>query len=152
MIRPLFAVALVATLIGCASSPRASGTGSRYQQQTLGYLAGAYDRMLSDRGYRMQGNAITGRLEDEASARRDIRLRGGRSYAILGACDEDCDDLDLYLFDDDGDEIDSDLATDDFPILRYTPRRSGDYRLRIRMYNCNREPCYFAVGIYYRQR
>lgn len=150
MIRPSLAVALVATLIGCASSPRASG--SRFQRQTLRYLDDAYDRMLSDRGYRMQGNVIEGRLGDEASESREIRLRGRRSYAILGACDEDCDDLDLYLFDDDGDEIDSDLAADDFPILRYTPRRNGDYRLRIRMYNCNREPCYFAVGIYYRQR
>ena len=150
MIRPSFAVAFVATLIGCASSPRTSV--NRFQRQTQRYLADAYDRRLSDRGYRMEGNVIEGQLGDEASESHAIRLRGGRSYAILGACDEDCDDLDLYLFDDDGDEIDSDVAADDYPILRYTPRRNGDYRLRIRMYNCNREPCYFAVGIYYRQR
>jgi hypothetical protein len=143
-----FFVAATVFSVGCG------GGGVRqnqYQLQSQQYLEGAYDNRLAGRGYSLD-EEISGSLEEGRSETHDIRIRGGQAYAILGACDNDCRDLDIFLLDDHGDEIDSDTETDDFPIVRYSPRRNGDFRVRIRMYECNDEPCYFAVGIYSRDR
>lgn len=142
-----FTFVVVAT-IGCGGG---AAQQNRFQLQSQRYLETAYDDRLAGRGYNLE-EEISGALEEGRSETHDIRLRGGRAYAILGTCDNDCGDLDLYLVDDDGNEIDSDTSTDDFPIVRYSPRRSGDFRVRIRMYECDSEPCYFAVGIYSRRR
>lgn len=141
------AVAVLATS-ACSSGRQPA---NRFEVQSRNYLDAAYDRMLGGRDYRLD-REITGSLRDGNSETFDIRLEGGRAHAILGACDDDCDDMDLFLVDDDGNEIDSDVSTDSFPIVRYSPRRGGDYRLRVRMYDCNRNPCFYAVGIYSRDR
>ncbi len=141
----VFAVALST---GCGGG---AAQQNRFELQSVRYLENAYEARLAGRDYRMESQ-ITGNLEEGRSETHDVRLRGRRSYAILGACDNDCGDLDLYLLDDNGNEIESDVSTDDFPVVRYTPRRDGPYRVRIRMYECDTEPCYFAVGIYSRER
>jgi hypothetical protein len=149
MIKPanIFIFVLVAS-VGCGGS---AVQQNRFQLQSQRYLEEAYDDRLAGRGYNLE-NEISGSLEERRSETHDIRLRGGRSYAILGACDNDCGDLDLFLVDDDGNEIDSDTSADDFPVVRYSPRRNGNFRVRIRMYECDTEPCFFAVGIYSRER
>lgn len=144
---PAFAFVFIAA-IGCGGG---GVQQNRFQLQSQRYLETAYDDRLAGKGYRLE-QEISGALEDGRSETHDIRLQGGRAYAILGACDNDCGDLDLYLSDDNGNGIDSDTSTDDFPIVRYSPRRNGDFRVRIRMYECDDEPCYFAVGIYSRNR
>ena len=37
--------------------------------------------------------------------------------AVYASCDEDCSDVDMILYDDEGYEIDADLELDDFPIV-----------------------------------
>jgi hypothetical protein len=134
--------------VGCGGG---AAQQNRFQLQSQRYLDTAYDSRLAGRGYNID-HELTGSLEEGRSETHDVRLRGGQAYAILGACDNDCGDLDLFLLDDDGNEIDSDVSTDDFPIVRYSPRRTGEYRVRVRMYECDTEPCFFAVGVYSRDR
>jgi hypothetical protein len=44
-------------------------------------------------------------------------LYGGFSYLILGACDGDCGDVDIRLYDENGTEIDSDTSNDAVPFV-----------------------------------
>lgn len=73
-------------------------------------------------------------------------LESGTPYRIHGACDRDCADLDLELFDRSGQLIVSDVELDDFPILWVTVRRSGSYTLRVSMADCGISPCTFGVA------
>ena len=53
-----------------------------------------------------------------------------------------------YLYDNDGDEIDSDIEDDDFPLIYFTPRTTGRYQIEVSMYACEVEPCYWGLAIF----
>jgi hypothetical protein len=120
-----------------------------WARQVRGLLDRASESFAS-RGYRMSHDIFQGRLDDDATDDLSVQLRAGQEYEIIGACDNDCQDLDLVLYDDNGNTVDSDLATDDFPIVSVTPRRNGRFRIHVSMANCTAEPCRFGVGIYAR--
>lgn len=71
-------------------------------------------------------------------------LRGGQTYRILGACDQDCTDVDLIVEDENGIEVGRDVALDDHPVVTITPRHDGPFSVRIGLVNCEIEPCYVA--------
>jgi hypothetical protein len=89
-----------------------------------------------------------GRLDDGDEDAITFDLLRGQTYMIMGVCDADCSDLDLVLYDGDGDEVDSDLATDDVPIVSVATDRADTYRVEISMVSCSAEPCRFGVGVY----
>jgi hypothetical protein len=79
----------------------------------------------------------------------DVTLRAHTSYGFVGVCDQDCGDIDLYLFDSAGNSIDSDTGPDDTPIVVVTPKYTGSFRLYVKMVQCNNNPCRWGVGLYY---
>ena len=88
-------------------------------------------------------------LDDSEDERMTFMLQSGRDYRMIALCDEDCDDIDIYLEDMDGNTIDSDTSINDAPVVQATGRGER-VRLRVNMYSCNVEPCYYAVGIFVR--
>ena len=78
-----------------------------------------------------------------------ISLYGWRvTYMLLGACDTDCDDVDLKILSPRGALLDSDTAADDFPMLTVTPAESGEYTVRVTMARCDTSICYYSLGVY----
>ena len=78
----------------------------------------------------------------------DFSLTAHNTYHFIGVCDQDCQDLDLYLRDGDGNLIDSDTSPDDTPIVTVTPKYDGNFRLYVKMVRCVTSPCRWAVGSY----
>ena len=76
-----------------------------------------------------------------------FNLSRGKSYIIISACDEDCSDLDLMLYDKYDNELLTDTQTDDFPMISVTPRYTGSYTLIVRMYSCGSDPCYYGISV-----
>jgi hypothetical protein len=81
------------------------------------------------------------RLNEGATQDYRVTLIAGVPYKIAGVCDNDCPDLDIKLLDGRGTELASDRLTDSLPIVSYRPTQSGDYRVRVVMYDCNVAPC-----------
>jgi hypothetical protein len=81
------------------------------------------------------------RLNEGASQDYPVTLIAGVPYKIAGVCDNDCPDLDIKLLDSRGRELASDSLTDSLPIVSYRPGQSGEYRVRVVMYDCNVAPC-----------
>jgi hypothetical protein len=73
-------------------------------------------------------------------------LHKGVSYALIGVCDEDCSDLDLKLYDENGNLIDADTDPDATPTIRVTPRWTGKFYVRVVMSECDENPCWYGVG------
>ena len=82
-----------------------------------------------------------------ASETVTIDLQAGREYRLVGKCDADCSDLDFQLHDDAGALIDSDLLTDDVPVIAVSPSRAGTYRLRVTMAACSVALCGWGVTV-----
>lgn len=74
-----------------------------------------------------------------------VNLTAGERYAFLGACDDDCDNLDIELVNSANVVVASDLAPDDFPIVRYSPSATGAFTVRTHLRSCSVEPCQIMV-------
>ncbi len=101
----------------------------------------------SENGYSMK-NYIIGAIDEDEDNTWTFYLNSSKDYLIRGFCDEDCNDLDLYLRDNSGEELDSDIEDDDFPLMYFSPTTSDRYQIEISMYSCSVEPCYFGLAIF----
>lgn len=86
-------------------------------------------------------------LQAGADSRWQIHLAGGSAYRVIGACDNECSNVDIELIDIGGAVVASDMLPDDFPVIDYTPATSGAYYLRVVMQNCTLAPCYAGARV-----
>lgn len=82
-----------------------------------------------------------GTLETGANQDYQAVLQAGRCFKIIGVGGPAVTDLDLFLFDPNGVQVQQDTATDAYPVLGLThpicPEAAGAYRVQVRMYAGN---------------
>lgn len=142
MKRAVVSALLGATLIATTAS--AQDQWERVVRQQLQQVGAASER----NGYTMASDVFQGRLDDDATTNLNVTLNAGKDYVLWGVCDQDCSDIDLVIYDSDGDEVDSDLQTDDKPLLHVVPSRNGRYRIKVSMVSCSANPCRYGVGLW----
>lgn len=76
-----------------------------------------------------------------------VNLRRGVAYRILGACDNECNDVDLELLDPSGAVVVHDRLADDYPLLNITPATDARYTVRIILKTCTLAPCYVGARV-----
>ena len=77
--------------------------------------------------------------------RAPIALQGGRPYRFVGACDYECSNVDLELWDANGQVVARDLMQNDTPVMDFTPATGGGFTLRIMLQTCTITPCYVGA-------
>jgi hypothetical protein len=84
-------------------------------------------------GALIQGSALEGARSDHLTV-----LRAGHCYRIVAVGGAGVEDLDLFLYDPEGVQMQQDPAQDRFPVLglqaEICPPRGGAYRLQVHMY------------------
>lgn len=93
-------------------------------------------------------NYVIGMIQESDDNTWSFYLDSSKEYLFEGFCDEDCEDLDMYLYNDEGTELDKDIEEDDYPLFFFEPEESGRYSVKVTMYSCNVEPCYFGLAIF----
>lgn len=124
-------------------NPRPMG---RWDREVADQLRRA-GRALEDQGFRLRPEPMIGSLNQGEVDSLWVGLREGVAYALVGACDSACSNLDLRLFDDASHEVAVSLDAGP-PVLRITPDRNHKYRLRVIMASCGHSPCRYSVGIF----
>lgn len=104
--------------------------------------------LLESMGYSRTHSYQQGSLNKGDSDYYYFTLDSGKKYSIVSTCDSDCSDIDLWLFDENDNEIDSDISNDDKPVVEVSPKWTGRFKLKIRMVKCSINPCKFIVAIY----
>ena len=117
-----------------------------WEQQVLEQIRTVGDALSAD-GFALDAETPRGALKSEASESFTLTLESGLEYLLVGACDLDCTDIDLIIFDEAGNDVDSDYEEDDAPVLTVTPSRTQSYRVHVYMASCTSEPCWYAVGV-----
>jgi hypothetical protein len=125
----------------------AAAFDDQWAQQVKRYMDAAA-KPFFDRGYRYGGYSYSGSLNNATKERLTVRLGAGLTSQIMGGCDKDCSDLDLVLYDPAGNQVDSDVQADDYPIVSARPSSDGVYTLEVRMVKCSAEPCRYAIQQY----
>ena len=94
-------------------------------------------------------NYIIGRMADDASDTWTITLNGSSTYRIIGACDADCTDLDIEVYE--GEKvIVRDVLVDDVPIVTFNVASTTSIKIKVIMAACSSNPCFFGIGIFYK--
>lgn len=94
-------------------------------------------------------NQVIGVLEDGATSYVEVTLQGGVEYVFMGACDQDCSDVDLRLYlAEDFEQVASDVETDDFPVLSFVAPSSGAYLVGVDMADCDADICYYGFRVF----
>ena len=88
-----------------------------------------------------------GMLNGEEKESFGADLEADRSYSFIGVCDQDCTDLSLIIVNESGSELAIDQTRDNVPILRFTPRVTGHYRVRVLMGECRMNPCWYGAAV-----
>ncbi len=141
------AVVLGLVIAGCASGRGGGGGGGTYTNQVRGYL-GRQANNARNQGYsRSIAGPVYGRLNDNARATHRLRVVRGTRYVLFGACDNDCTDVDLRIFDMAGNRVMQDMGADDTPALAFTANGSGNFRIEVIMATCRRNPCYYGIQL-----
>lgn len=140
------AVTLLTACGGARTRSGGSGT-SEYTQQVQGYLSRLNDNTRKAGFKNVVSGPVFGSLDDDAEGSHDMTVIGGKDYVLFGACDNDCTDLDLLIYDGDGDLVRRDVEADDRPVLIFTPRKSGKYRIKVVMAVCNDAPCRYGLQL-----
>jgi hypothetical protein len=125
----------------------APASAQQYTAQVRAQLDRA-QRTLRGEGYSRVRAYTTGSLGDGDDQAYRVTLQRGYDYVFTGACDSDCSDLDFWLYDNNGNLIDSDTAADDVPVVRVTPARNGTFTIRVGMAACSAAPCYHGFGLF----
>lgn len=77
-----------------------------------------------------------------------VDLNGGARYGFIGACDDDCSNVDIELIDmNTGGVVANDMLPDDFPIAAFAPPANGQYMVRLLLQSCTTSPCYAGVRV-----
>jgi hypothetical protein len=149
-VRSLAIALLALTAIGCGGRARPAPVTSvrgEYTTQVEGYLARLANNARGQGFNRNVAGPVYGSLNDDATASHELTVVSGVQYVIFGACDNDCRDVDLKIFDTQGNLQLQDIAVDDTPVLTFTANTSGKYRVDVVMATCNRNPCYYGVQL-----
>ncbi|MEZ0243649.1 MAG: hypothetical protein ACAH11_09760 [Sphingomonas sp.] len=122
------------------ATPAAAQTGVVEQQfKRADY---AYDQ----HGYVRMGWEKQSILRNGAEQSFTITLTGGSEYSLIGVCDADCENLDIYVTDDKGVEVTKDAEDDDYPVVYI--KRGGTMNVRVVMKGCRDSPCEFGIRAY----
>ena len=165
--KSLVALAMALVCVACARADAGSGDPPMGTPVTLQQPAQPFPQaVLSEENQALLGALVMGFLVD-ATLRQDqelappqgwsdvivplqpgqdhrseVTLQAGRWYRFLGACDFECDNVDLELIDAAGVVVARDLFSNDFPQMDFMAPAGGVFTLRILMRTCTIAPCY----------
>lgn len=111
------------------------------------FLDGATQRFAQGMAPAPGFNDQVAALQPGHDDRWQVNLAGGTAYRILGACDNECSNLDIELIDSHGGVVASDVLPDDFPVVNFTPAANGTYYVRTMLQTCTVAPCYVGARI-----
>lgn len=87
-----------------------------------------------------------GHIDRGRSLEHNLRTDWMKTTEVRAWCDADCTDIDLEVYDSNGQRVASDLAADDRPIVSFMPQAGLSYRARVIMANCSQDPCYYSMA------
>jgi len=144
-----FGIATVCAAVVALGAAAPTIAQSSYEQE-VNRLLNLTQNIANGRGFSSSHSRYNGQLNNNREETVTLNLDAGTSYMMVAQCDRDCSDIDMWLYDENGNLIDSDVLVDDTPIVEVTPRRNARFSLRTRMITCSVEPCYYGIGVYAR--
>ena len=140
MFKPI-AIAVALTLVGGGTALAQNQTGRALVDALFGALEAEATAGLPQTAF------VRGVLPKETTADHSFNAQAGRTYAVVGVCDENCTDIDLAVFGPDGTNLGSDVEEDDTPVAIFEAPSTGAYKITVLMATCASN-CNYGVKVY----
>ena len=88
------------------------------------------------------------KLAQDARLSHIVELRTDLDYAIVSVCDSDCDDVDIWVSDENGNNVGTDQRADDVPVVALTPVWSGQFTIAVTAPGCRAVRCTIGIGFF----
>ena len=125
-----------------------AGDSSEWVRQVEEQLESAR-RELGDQ-YKPIYEPVIDEVDADGSMSFDLAVDRGVDYLVVGVCDNDCDDVDLLVYDDADEEVVSGFEPDDYPVLAFSARTAGSWSVEVRMPGCSADTCIFGFQVFER--
>ena len=102
--------------------------------------------VIEPRGYDTLRNEDSDVLAQGQTMTYTVTLYRGVSYVLFAAGDENIRDLDIFLYDENGNLIDRDTSNDNIPVVSVTPKWTGSFKLNVRNYAGRRGWYHMAIA------
>ncbi len=147
----------VAAFIGAAAvtaaalSPVAAFAQNSFERLVIQLLGTQHEYEDFERNETPDWIGALRRANQDRQIQHTVELQAGVTYRIVGACDTDCTNMDLEVFDAAGTKVGENLSFDDHPYVELTPEVAGTYRVHPWVVDCRARPCYGGVRVLKRQ-
>jgi hypothetical protein len=78
----------------------------------------------------------------------NLELDRGVRYMLVGVCDNDCNDVDIYVYDDRNRNVAEFEKFGDLAAVVVNPPRTAQYRIVVSVPGCRTADCLIGVGVY----
>lgn len=108
--------------------------------------AAVFFRHVASKGYDTLRSEDSDVLSPGQTMTYTVTLYRGVDYILFAAGDNNIEDLDIYLYDEEGNRVARDTLTDNYPVVSVTPRWTGEFKLQIRNYEGRRGWYHMAIA------
>ena len=107
----------------------------------------AVEALFLEQGWEgFEDNSEFGYLQQDETSLVHFDLRAGE-YTAVGVCDDDCTDLDLYVYDEDGQLVGEDFEIDPIAIVSFFVNGRETYSFDFDMISCSTDFCAYGVVV-----
>ena len=122
--------------------------GTHVAGRTTGMILDKLDLMqaMGD----LEGSAAaegSGYLVDGEAIGVNLRLPPNQTYQVIGICDDDCTDVDMWAADGAGGMLTGDVEPEDYAVFPIVVPASGRVSLVISMAECTVNPCAYGYRL-----
>ena len=144
----LVRVLSVALALFAASIPQ-SGT-AQVEQSVTSVVSGLFQWLEVDDSYSLvpeygQWGIVVGWFGEGESKEVRFEAQAGASYKFAGEGDSGVDDIDICVYDQNNVEIECDQMSDAIPLVTFTARSSGTYRVVLTAYSLESATAYAGM-------
>lgn len=100
---------------------------------------------LKENGYELRDFFSSGLLRRGQSVVIATTLSAGNDYTLVAAGCEDAYDVDLTVYDENGNRVGADGDTSDLAVVSVTPKWSGTYYIKVTMYNSTSNGAHYVL-------
>lgn len=116
------------------------------------HISRLYEQVLENINYTEPGHLLDSfgvvRLNEGGTVRVELDVPVETSVQVMGDCDEDCLDLDLGIYNAEGELLGEDRLDDFYPIVNFVSETKGRITLELDMVDCGAAYCYTAYSVF----
>ena len=145
MRRHLLNLVVVACMLAAVSGAQAQQNA--YAGQVRQGLQ-IFEAAIAEEGFSATHEFVIDHMPGNSTHRITFELKKGRGYVLASVCDADCSDIDIQVYDENGNEAGEDTANDAVAAVGFAPQRTGVFTVEVTMAACSTDPCFFGVGAF----